>query len=205
MKKRIVVFDEDLIYGSIIDQNLNATDSFVYLGWYKKFEELIVNLKKDRPDFLLMEVPREIDLSIIGVIKKNYSSINVVIISSKEDHPSILQAFRSGANGYLIKNLGSRETMEGLNKIAQGGVALSPSVARSIVKGFWKTNNSPLTRTETRVLKFISLGHTHTSLAKDMEISKHTAKTHVKNIYRKLNIHRKSEALERAYSERLIN
>lgn len=205
MKKRIVFFDEDRIYGSIIDQSLHASSKFVYLGWYQKFDDLVLELKTDKPDFLLMEIPGEIDLSIINSIKKNYSLISTVIVSSKSDLVSIIQALKAGADGYLTKNLDIRETMEDLNKLAQGGVALSPSVAKSIVKGLWKTNNSPLTRAETKVLKFVSLGYTYSSLARNLDITKGTAKTHLKNIYRKLNIHRKSEALEKAYLERLIN
>jgi DNA-binding NarL/FixJ family response regulator len=204
MKKRIVFFDEDLVYGSIIDKNLRSVPAFVYLGWHTRFHDLLLKLKLHKPDFILMELSESFDLSIISEIKKSHRLINVIVVSSKDDHASIVQALKAGANGYLLKYLDCGETMENLKQLSKGGVALSPSVARSIVKGFWKTNNSPLTITETKVLRFVSQGHTYSSVAANLEISKGTAKTHLKNIYRKLNIHRKSEALERAYLERLI-
>jgi DNA-binding NarL/FixJ family response regulator len=205
MKKRIMLLDQDLVYGYIIDQHLKSSDAFVYLGWYHSIDELTRHLKLGRPDFILMEMPDETDLSIINTLKKIIPMINVVIISSNDDHSSVVQAFKYGANGYLLKHLDVKKTAEDLKKIAVDGVALSDAMARKIVKGFWKTNNSPLTRAETSVLKFVSMGHSSSSLAKNLEISKETAKTHLKNIYRKLNTHRKSEALERAYQERLIN
>ena len=205
MKKRIIFFSEDQDYGSLIDQNLSATTDFVYVGWYQRFKRMVSDLKTLKPDFLLLELPEKADLSLIREIKKSDNSVNIVIVSSKEDHESIRLALKSGVHGYLIKYLSIQETMQDLRKLAQGGVALSGPAAKSLVMGFWKTSKSPLTVTETKVLKFVSLGHTYSSLAKNLDITKGTAKTHLKNIYRKLNIHRKSEALERAYVERLIN
>ena len=205
MKKRIVLFDQDNLYGSIMDNYLSSTGAFVYLGWYQKMEELVPILKANRPDYLLIEIPETADLSLIEEVKRNCTFTDVIILSSKDDRVSIFKALKAGANGYLIKCLDIRETVEDLGKLAHDGVALSPSVAKNIVKGFWKTNNSPLTPTETKVLKFASIGHTYTSIAKNLEMSKATAKTHLKNIYRKLNTHRKSETLERAHLERLIN
>lgn len=205
MKKRIILFDQDGIYGSIMDKYLSSSESFVYLGWYRQMEELVPILKANRPDYLLIEIPEAEDLSLIEEVKRNCALTDVIILSAKDDRVSIFKALKAGANGYLIKCLDIRETVEDLSKLAHDGVALSPSVAKNIVKGFWKTNNSPLTPTETKVLKFASIGHTYTSIAKNLEMSKATAKTHLKNIYRKLNTHRKSETLERAHLEGLIN
>ena len=205
MKKRIIFFNEDQEYGSHIDKYLKTSSDFVYLGWYQRFNKLISKLKTTKADIILIELPAKIEPSIIHELKKYDRSINMVVISAKDDHASIRQALKSGAHGYLIKYLDIQETVQDLVKLAHNGVALSAPAAKSIVKGFWKTNNSPLTLTETKVLKFISLGHTYSSLARKLDITKGTAKTHLKNIYRKLNIHRKSEALEIAYVERLIN
>lgn len=205
MKKRIVFFNDDHEYGLLINKILKFSPDFDYVGWFQKFNRLVSELKTIKPDYLLLELTEEINLSVINTIKKIHPSIGIVIVSPKDDYTSIRQTLKAGAHGYLIKSADIQETMQDLRKLAQDGVALSATAAKSIVSGFWKTNNSPLTQTETKVLKFISLGHTYSSLAKNLDIAKGTAKTHLKNIYRKLNIHRKSEALERAYVERLIN
>jgi DNA-binding NarL/FixJ family response regulator len=205
MKKRIVFFTEDQDYGSMIDKYLGVNADFEYIGWYQRFKRLISDLKTLKPEIVLIDLSDKIDPAIIQTVKKCNHSMNLVIISSKEDRESIRQTLKSGAHGYLIKYRDIQETMQDLSKLADEGVALSGPAAKSIVSSFWKTNNSPLTHTETKVLKFVSLGHTYSSLAKNLDITKGTAKTHLKNIYRKLNIHRKSEALERAYVERLIN
>jgi DNA-binding NarL/FixJ family response regulator len=204
--KRIIFFSEDRVYGSALDQHLKVTaEDFVYAGWYLSFGGLLLKLKSIRPDVLILEIPRQEGLLAIKEIKKSFGEINIVVVSTRLDRASILQTLKKGVHGYLVKSPDMDETMTDIRKLASGGVALSSIVARSIVSGFWKTNNSPLTRTETKVLKFISLGHTYSSLAKTLEITKGTAKTHLKNIYRKLNIHRKSDALEKANLERLIN
>ena len=205
MKKRIIFFSEDQGYGSMMDKNLSALGDFEYSGPYQRIKKLMSDLKTLKPDILLMDLAEKIDRAVIEAVKKRNRSICVVVISSREDHDSIRQALKAGAQGYLIKYLDVQETVNELRKLAQGGVALSASAAKSLVTSFWKTHNSPLTQTETKVLKFVSLGHTYSSLAKNLDITNGTAKTHLKNIYRKLNIHRKSEAVERAYVERLIN
>jgi DNA-binding NarL/FixJ family response regulator len=205
MKKRIIFFSEDQEYGSLIDKNLRVTADFEYGGWHRRIRKLVSVIKSTKTEFLVVDQSVKVDPFFIHAVKKWDRSMNVVIISSRNDHDSIRQTLKSGAHGYLIRCLDIEETMEDLRKLAHGGVALSSVAAKSLVTGFWRANNSPLTHTETKVLKFVSLGHTYSSLAKNLDITKGTAKTHLKNIYRKLNIHRKSEALERAYVERLIN
>ena len=165
-KKRIIFFSEDHVYGAMIDQSLGARSDFEYGGWYKRVKRLVAVLKSTKPDFLLMDLAEKIDPYIIHAVKKYDQSLSLVIISSRDDHESIRQTFKSGAHGYLIKYPDIQETMQDVSKLAQGGVALSASAAKSIVTRFWKTNNSPLTNTETKVLKFVSLGHTYSSLAK---------------------------------------
>src|SRR5690242_2271395 len=94
--KKIIYFDEDQEYGSRIDDNLRASSDFVYLGWYQKFNKLISELKTVKIDFLLIELSEEIDLSAIHEIKKNNRSVNIILLSEKDDHASVRQALKSG-------------------------------------------------------------------------------------------------------------
>jgi DNA-binding NarL/FixJ family response regulator len=205
MKKRIVLFDEDPVYGAILEKKLSSCESFVYLGWCRSADQLKQRLKKEKPDILLLELTSNMKPEFIGNIRVNHPTINVVMLSGKEDGDSIIQALKAGANGYLIKSLDSQEIVDDLTRFDQRGVALSLSVARTLVRRFWVTPNSPLTKTETRVLKLVSLGHSRSEIAGQLNISVETVRSHMKNIYKKLNVHRRSEMVRKAMSEHLID
>src|SRR5688572_14300681 len=125
MKKRIVFFNEDQEYGSDVDKYFKASSDFVYLGWYQRFNKLISKLKTAQVDIILIELPGKIEPSIIQDLKKYNRSINLVVISAKDDHTSIRKALKSGAHGYLIKYVDFQETVQDLHKLAHDGVALS--------------------------------------------------------------------------------
>src|SRR5688572_1197420 len=91
MKKRVILFDQDNLYGSIMDNYLSSTEAFVYLGWYQKMEELVPILKANRPDYLLIEIPETADLSLIEEVKRNCTLTDVIILSSKDDRVSIFK------------------------------------------------------------------------------------------------------------------
>lgn len=204
-KKRIVVFDENESYNSIVTAYLKKAQLFNLVNSYRDFNLMMTNLKLDKPDIILMDIPQDLGLSGIKRVKKEAPYVNVIALSEHQQFEPVASALRAGADGYVIKHLNSSDLINALDKTHSGGVALSPSIARTLVQDFWKPNNNPLSKAEIKVLKLISKAGTYTTIAKDLQISAQTVKTHTRNIYRKLNVHNKSEALAIAQQGRLIN
>jgi DNA-binding NarL/FixJ family response regulator len=204
-KKRIVVFDENETYNSILNSYLKKANLFKIINTYLNFDLLIENLKTDKPDIVLMDIPSSIGTSSIEKVKRVAPKASVIIVSENEELKYVTRALRAGADGYVIKHLNSKDLINELNKTHQGGVALSSVIARNLVQNFWIANNNPLSQAEIRILKLISKARSYTTIARDLQISKQTVKVHTRNIYRKLNVHCKAEAIALAQEGRLIN
>jgi DNA-binding NarL/FixJ family response regulator len=109
-----------------------------------------------------------------------------------------------GACGYLLKQNGIDELVPSLQVLQDGGSPLSPQVARSIVRSIQINELSPLSPRESTVLKLLSQGKTYSSIASALDLSNETVKTHLKNIYKKLNVNSKAQAIQKAMEEQLV-
>jgi DNA-binding NarL/FixJ family response regulator len=138
------------------------------------------------------------------LLKAKDPFIEIVMMTVHDDSHFVFNAFRAGACGYISKSSDYGELLRTLNDTAKGGAHMSSKIARMVVENFHVRNNGLLARKETQVLSFLSVGKTYTQIADEMAISKETVKTHIKNIYRKLGVNRKSDAIEKGWAEHLI-
>ena len=96
------------------------------------------------------------------------------------------------------------ELLSALDEVIKGGAPMSSKIARLVIDNFHVNPNSPLTKRETEILSLIAEGKTYTQISEELFISKETSKTHIKNIYSKLQVKSKSEAIARANMDKLI-
>lgn len=113
-------------------------------------------------------------------------------------------ALMAGASGYIIKNANPFELIQAVEQLINGGAPLSPQVAKVLVGSFHKSFDTPLSNRETEVLSLLSTGKTYKIAAKELYVGMETIKSHVKNIYSKLQTNTKSGALEIARRDNLI-
>jgi DNA-binding NarL/FixJ family response regulator len=118
----------------------------------------------------------------------------------------LVRALQAGAIGYITKNKSDFfiELIAAIEEMKRGGAPLSPGIARKFVASFQKNQRSPLSPRETKVLQLLSTGKSYSVIAEELYISKSTVRAHIRNIYEKLNVNRKSQAIERALSQKLI-
>jgi DNA-binding NarL/FixJ family response regulator len=126
------------------------------------------------------------------------------MVTVYEDNEQVFEALKAGATGYITKSSNYLELLSALEEISRGGAPMSSKIARMVIDNFHINPNSPLTKRETEILQLISEGKTYTQISEQLFISKETAKTHIKNIYSKLQVNSKSEALARAAQDKLI-
>jgi DNA-binding NarL/FixJ family response regulator len=125
------------------------------------------------------------------------------------DDERIFEAMCAGACGYLLKKTPPAQLLESLRDVVNGGAPMSPEVARRVVQLFQKfrppeSSDHHLSPTEMRLLKLLAEGHHYKTAAAEMEISINTVSYHLRSIYRKLQVHSKSEAVAKALRDRLI-
>lgn len=201
----VIVEDDDLIRESFVNL-INEDERFICIADYDNCEEAIRNISKDEPHLVLMDIGLPGISGIEGIrrIKKIQPEIDIITITVHDDDEKVFDALCAGASGYLTKNVSPDRLLLAIDEVRKGGAPMSTKIAKMVIRSFQKSNQSPLTSRETEVLQHLSRGKSYTMIASDLFINKETVRTHIKNIYQKLNVNTKAGAIEKATKERLI-
>ena len=205
-KKRVLIIEDDQEIRNSFTLIVNSSQKFMAVNGYGNCEDAIKNFSKDKPEIILMdiELPGMNGIQCTKIIKDKYPHCEVVMVTVYEDSELVFEALKAGAAGYITKSANYLELLTALEEITKGGAPMSSRIARMVIDNFHVNPNSPLTKRETEILQLISEGKTYTQISEDLFISKETAKTHIKNIYSKLQVNSKSEAIAKANQDKLI-
>ena len=204
--KKVLIIEDDEEIRNSFSLIVNSSDKFTVINTYGNGESAISNLPKDQPDIVLMdiELPGINGIQATKLIKDKFPQVEVIMVSVYEDSDLVFEALKAGASGYITKSANYMELLSALDEISRGGAPMSSRIARMVIDNFHVNPNSPLTKRETEILQLISEGKTYTQISEQLFISKETSKTHIKNIYSKLQVNSKSEAIAKANMDKLI-
>ncbi|HNP20002.1 MAG TPA: response regulator transcription factor [Fulvivirga sp.] len=205
-RSRIVIVEDNDAVREGFSLIINSVSNYYVVNGYDNAEDAIKNLKKDKPDIMLMdlELPGMNGIDAINIIKKSSPHIQLIVNTIYENSDLVFQALCGGASGYITKNTSHSELLDAIDEVTNGGAPMSSKIAKMVVASFQKNPNSPLSARETEVLELLSKGKSYSMIAQDLFVTKETAKSHIKNIYSKLQVHSKSEAIAKATKEKLI-
>lgn len=203
---RICIVEDDHVIREGFSLLINSTHGFCIVNAYGNCEDAIRNLFDDQPDVVLMdiELPGMNGIEGITRIKKLRPKTNVIVVTVYENDELVFKALCAGAGGYLTKNMEPVRLLEAIREVQEGGAPMSTNIARMVVVSFQKNYNTPLTSRETEVLELLAKGKSYTGIAEELFVDKETIRTHIKNIYAKLEVHSKAEAIETAKKQKLI-
>ena len=206
MKNRIEIVEDNDVVRDGLKLLINSMSNHVVVGAYISCEQALKNLDKDMPDVILMDLDLPGMSGIEGIkrIKKRTPEIQILVITVHEDSEMVFEALCAGASGYITKNANHSRLLDAIDEIQKGGAPMSSNIARMVVGSFQKNYNSPLTARETEVLELLAKGKSYTVIADELFIHKETVKSHIKNIYFKLQVNSKADALEFARKNKLI-
>ena len=120
------------------------------------------------------------------------------MLTVHEESQLVFSALRKGAVGYLVKGSTSKFLLQGIQEVFEGGAPMSPSIARQVIASFTPQTKSALTERELEVLQKLSNGTNNKQIAEDLFVSPNTIKAHIKNIYKKLHVNSRAEAVSKA-------
>ncbi|MBL7842046.1 MAG: response regulator transcription factor [Cyclobacteriaceae bacterium] len=205
-KKRVVIIEDDQEIRESFSLIVNSSQRFAVVGAYGNCEDAIASLNRDKPEIVLMdiELPGMNGIKGTQIIRDKSNSTEVIMVTVYEDSDLVFEALKAGASGYITKSANYTELLSALEEIVRGGAPMSSRIARMVIDNYHINPNSPLTKRETTILQLISEGKTYTQISEELFISKETAKTHIKNIYSKLQVNSKSEAIAKANHDKLI-
>ncbi len=205
-KKHVVIIDDDALLRNTFEIIVNSSEKFIVTGSYPNFEEGYKGIQLNRPQIVLMdiELPGINGIEGVKIIKDQYPGIDLIMLTVHEDDEMVFAALKAGAVGYIVKGVSHMEFFGALDELVKGGAPMSSKIARMVVSNYHLTLNSPLSERERRILSMLAANKTYAQIAEELVISKETSKKHVRNIYSKLHVHSKSEAVEKANREKLI-
>jgi len=205
-KNRVVIIEDNEPLNDIFREVVNNSLNFKVVGSYLNCEDALEFLKNDRPNIVLMDIELPGINGIQGTkeIKKILPNTLVIIVTVYENSKTVFDALCAGATGYLTKNATSEKLIGALEEAASGGAPMSINIAKMVVQSFQKAPDTILTDRETEVLTMLSRGSSYKSIAIDLDISPNTIKYHIKNVYDKLQVHTKEDAIKEASKQKLI-
>lgn len=146
-------------------------------------------------------------IEAIGVYRKHFPDVKMIMLTIFEDDERVYKAIEAGASGYLLKRTPGKKLVEGVMNVVEGDVPMSPGIARKVldmlVSGGPKKETN-LTSREKDILQLMVDGLTMDMISGKLDISSHTVDTHIKNIYRKMEVHNRAEVVAKAIKERII-
>ena len=190
---------------------INATEGFRCSGCYESMEAALSLIGLDLPEIALVDIglPGMSGIDGIRILKERHPDLLLAALTVYSDNDHIFDALCAGASGYLLKKTPPARLLEYLKDLLIGGAPMSPEVASRVI-AFFRQSRQPsdteyrLTPHETRLLKMLVEGHSYKTIAAELGSSVNTIGFHMRNIYRKLQVHSKSEAVSKALRHRLL-
>lgn len=169
------------------------------VGDFESYEEALPKINKLNPDIVFTDITLPGINGIEGTkqLKQILPNVSIIVISVHENSQYVFDALCAGAIGYLAKSSGKQKVIEALQQLKAGGAPMSVNIARMVVESFQQKKHNDLSERENEVLNLLSKGRSYASIADDLYLSVNTIKTHVRNIYEKLQVSSKEELMNR--------
>jgi len=199
---RLVLVEDDKTVREGLQMLLNGSPGFQCTGAYGSGEEALQNIAGLNPDAVLMDLhlPGMSGIECVVQLKERYPSLQIIVLTVFEDSELIFNSLAAGATGYLLKKTPPAKLLEAITEVRNGGSPMSSQIARKVVETFRKTPSvaSPvynLSKRENEIISCLAKGYMYKEIANQLNISVETVRTHVRNIYEKLHVRTRTEAV----------
>ena len=216
MNIKIAIVDDNTFLIKTVREKLSFFDEFNIKFVAINGTDLITQLEKNHNiDLILMDIEMPVlnGIESTEIVKQKYPHIKIIMLTVFDNDEHIFNAIKAGADGYLLKEINAKDLHDGIIDTLNGGAAMNPSIALKTLKLLrnpLSIENEKdkeiikLSARETEVLEHLSKGLNYTQIADNLILSKGTVRKHIENIYRKLQVHNKLEAVQKAKRNNLI-
>jgi DNA-binding NarL/FixJ family response regulator len=192
-----------------LKQFISLNPEFKVLDTFSSAEEALYELPKLNPDIVIMDIslPGMNGIECIRLVKDKSPGTQFMMFTVYENDEKVFEALKAGASGYLLKNTGLVQMIEALKELHTGGSPMSANIARKLVTLFReKEKDAPeielLTKREYELLQLLSKGLLYKEISGQLNITMNTVKQHIHNIYEKLHVQNRTEALNKVFGKK---
>ncbi|MBA3662644.1 MAG: response regulator transcription factor [Bacteroidetes bacterium] len=205
-KIQVTIIEDDKTIREGFTYLINASPKCNVISSFSTVEDALTKLQANAPNVILLdiELPGISGIDAIPKIKNLLPKTHILMLTVYDTEELVFKALSNGASGYLTKNSNTEKITDAIQEVMDGGAPMSMNIAKIVIKSFHKNTNSPLTKRETEILEQISEGKSRSKIAKDLFVDLETVKSHIKNIYSKLNVHSREDAIKQAKDNKYI-
>ncbi len=203
VKIRVLIADDHVVVREGLVTILNRQDDLIVVGEATNGREALEQWRKHRPDITLMDLrmPEMSGIAAIDAIRAEDDQALIIILTTYDSDEDVYRAMRAGAKAYVLKDAYREELLECIRRVCRGQMFVSPEVATKLAS---RISEEELTNRELEILTFLAEGKSNKLIARELNISEGTVKTHVKSILEKLDATSRTEAVAVAARRGLI-
>ena len=207
---RVAIVEDDRTTRDALAALIDGTPGYRSVGRYQSVEEAL-RAHDGAADVILLDINLPGMSGALGVrlFRERWPTASVLMLTVFADQDKVFESICNGAVGYLLKKTPAARLLEAIREAATGGAPMSPEIARKVVALFRKTIDAepliePLTGQELRLLQLLADGLSYQAAGERLDISVNTVRSYIRNVYDKLHVHSKSEAVSKALRRGLI-
>ncbi|MFC4267398.1 response regulator transcription factor [Polaribacter marinivivus] len=217
MSLRIAIAEDNYFLYKAIEEKISFFDDVSIKFHANNGAELIGKLEENHHiDVILMDIQMPVmdGIKATELVKNRYPHIKVIMLTVVDDDECVFKSIQAGANGYLLKEIDAEKLYKSIIEVTEGGAPMTPSIALKTLNLLRKPNFNldkkedleeiKLTKRETEILVQLSKGLNYNAISENLIISPSTVRKHIENIYKKLQVHSKMEAVMKAQKRNLI-
>jgi len=181
---------------------IDGSEGFRCVATYSNAEDALKYLPGQKPDVVLMDIqlPKMSGIECVENLKEKSPDLQIMMLTVYEDNEQVFKSLAAGATGYILKRTPPAELLEAIRELHEGGSPMSDQIARKVVQTFQQIGKSSketenLSERETEILSYLAKGYQDKEIAEKFFLSVKTIRTHLRNIYKKLHVHSRTEAV----------
>jgi DNA-binding NarL/FixJ family response regulator len=208
---KVLIYEDNPQLREGLTMLIDGSDGFTVVASYKNCNSINAELEVWKPDVILMDIDMPGVNGIEGLkrVREMNQQVKVLMLTVFDDNKNVFEALKNGANGYLLKKTPPAKLLEYIGDVASGGAPMTSSIATQVLKMFAEipqqaNNEYNLTDREKQVLQLLVNGYSYKMIANEMFIAIDTVRSHIKKVYEKLQVNSKSEAVAKAFKDKLL-
>ena len=202
----VCIVEDDHDIRASLSLIIDGADGFECVNNHYDAESALTHLMQDLPDVILMdiELPGMSGIDCVRQVKQQLPECDILMLTVHEHDKVVFESLCAGACGYLTKNTKPRHILNAIREVQSGGAPMSTNIARMVVGSFKTRHSVGLSDREREVLSQLCTGKSYKMIADALFISSDTVRSHIKSIYKKLEVSSNAEAVARALKEKLV-